>query len=155
LIPYSHARISDSFYSETKRAEFERWRNRIPLSAEVLWHEDPAAAWTLLERKSFLSIGQSAGLLYSPEATREFLRRSDALVPLADPGWWTMAKRDDDSHPKALTLPILKRICQEPSLAYVVSSRRLEGYVDQAEWPTTKQYVFLYDCAAYRDWSRQ
>jgi hypothetical protein len=150
-LAYQYSRLAEPRYSAAMRAGFATWRDAIPQSAEVLWWEDPAAAWTLLERKSFLSVSQSAGLMYSPDAIAEFIRRSNVLSPLVSPGYWTRGRRiDGEDFPKTLSSSILRSICQEPTLGYVVGTVPLDGYRLRAEWPARKQYVYLYDCAAFR-----
>jgi len=151
LLQYDRTCRSEPVYSSINHARFASWRAAIPPSAEVLWHEDPGAVWLLLERKSFLSVSQSAGLMYSPAATPEFLRRSRSLSPLVDPRWWTLGKRQEGFQPpKPLSLPALREICQNPALGFVVSYNPLDGYRLRAEWPTQRQYVYLYDCSSFR-----
>jgi hypothetical protein len=151
LMPYRLVPALEPRYSNSNQARFAAWRERIPPTAEVLWHEHPVAAWVLLNRRSFLSASQSAGLLYSRELTREFARRSESLAALASPGWWTMAAMAAEDEPKKLTPPLLRELCREPALAYVVTATDLAGAAGRVEWPTRDQYVFLYDCAPTRD----
>ncbi|MGB7738417.1 MAG: hypothetical protein WBM03_04835 [Steroidobacteraceae bacterium] len=151
LLPYQLFPKVESRYSESNQAKFGAWRGTIPQTAEVLWHEDPVAVWVLLQRRSFLSGSQSAGLLYSRELTREFSRRSATLAALASPGWWTLAAIDREDEPKALTSRILREICREPALGYVVGAIDVGNASGRVEWPTRGQHVFLYDCAAFRD----
>jgi hypothetical protein len=151
LIPYWLVPTLEPRYSNSNQAKFATWREKIPPTDEVLWHEYPVAAWVLLNRRSFLSASQSAGLLYSRELTREFARRSESLAALASPGWWTMAAMAAEDEPKKLTPPLLREICREPALAYVVTATDLGGAAGRVEWPTRDQYVFLYDCAPTRD----
>jgi hypothetical protein len=150
VVKYNLSRFENPQYSRSRYEQFETWRRIIPPSAEVLWFADPAAVWTMLERKSYLSVSQSAGLMYSPMATREFLRRSQALAPLADPGVWTLAKTGQDYSPKRLTPAILAQICGEPTLGFVVSPERFDGFSAMAAWPSGGHTVFLYDCAKFR-----
>jgi hypothetical protein len=151
-LPFAYARLTDERYSTEAQARFANWRDIIPPSAEVFWHEEPAAAWALLSRKSFLSVSQSAGLMYSADAIPEFRRRSETLSSMVTTDWWTRGREhDDDVFPATLSMPILHDICRDRTLGFVVSGAQLEGYASKAEWPIRGQNVFLYDCAAFRD----
>lgn len=137
-------------YSNANVAIFAEWRAIISSDSEVLWHEDPVAVWVLLNRRSFLSGSQSAGLLYSPGLAREFHRRGEALASLASPGWWTLAAIDKEDEPKTLTPGIMRSICQEPELDYIVDTQDLGMHSLRVEWPSEERYVYLYDCGRLR-----
>jgi hypothetical protein len=71
-------------YSNQAHADFQSWRNVMPPDAEVLWGKDPVVVWSLLERRSFLSTDQTAGAVFSREATMHMYRRaseSAAIMP--------------------------------------------------------------------------
>jgi len=150
VLPLRWSQWTRPRYSVDAHLAFAPWRALIPVSAEVLWHEDPVAVWALLERRSFLSPAQTAGLLYSPRALPELTRRSEALAPLASPGWWAALKTERADAPKDLDLQILRSICQEPGLSFVVDRHDLGIASAQLEWPGPKQYVYLYDCRPLR-----
>jgi hypothetical protein len=150
LVPYNISPALEPRYSTENVARFADWRQLIEPSAEVLWHEEPVAVWVLLQRQSFLSGSQSAGLLYSRAATGEFWRRANAMADLASPGWWTLATIDAKDEPRDLTLPLLAGICQEPELDFVVDVHDLGVSIARAEWPTRGHSVFLYDCRTFR-----
>jgi hypothetical protein len=150
LVPYNVSPALEPRYSTENIARFADWRRLIDPSAEVLWHEEPVAVWVLLQRQSFLSGSQSAGLLYSRAATGEFWRRANAIADLASPGWWTLATIDAKDEPRDLTLPLLAGICQEPVLDFVVDVHDLGVAVARAEWPSRGHSVFLYDCRTFR-----
>jgi hypothetical protein len=150
VLQYHSVRLAEPRYAANKKTAFAAWRAAIPTSAEVLWFEDPAASWTMLERKSYISITQSAGLVYSPAATLEFVRRSQALSALADPAYWLEANPSGRHWPRALTAPGLREICRDRSLSFVVSPAALDGYVLKGEWPDRGFDVYLYDCRRYR-----
>jgi hypothetical protein len=147
---YNYARVSEPRYSLTRYRAFAPWRTEIAPNAEVLWHQDPVACWVLLERRSYLSGSQTAGLLYSRRGIAEFDRRRRVLAPLASPGWWTLAARGPQDEPRALTMPLLRHICRDLALGYVVDEHALGSQVASAEWPTRGQRVYLYDCSLLR-----
>jgi hypothetical protein len=72
------------YYSNEAHAAFQSWRDAIPADAEVLWGKDPVLTWSLLERRSFVSTDQTAGAVFSREATMVMRQRASeaaAIVP--------------------------------------------------------------------------
>jgi hypothetical protein len=138
-------------YSGATHAAFAQWRASIPEDSEVLWPGDATATWFLLERRSYLSIDQLAGLLYSPRMTSELVRRSSALRSLASPAWWTMADGGDDAQPRDLTPAILADVCAAPGLDFVVSDQNIGVAVSRVRQPVHEIDLFLYDCRPAND----
>lgn len=135
-------------YSGPTVQAFAGWRAEIPQNAEVLWLDDTMATWLLLERRSYFSQDQLAGILYSPAMTHELLRRAVALRPMANPEWWTLADLSQEAQPKELTADTLAAICRSPDLDYVVSDRKLGGATLTARMPQRDLDVYLYECRA-------
>jgi len=134
-------------YGEERREQFSSWRAAIPSDREVLWISAPSATWFLLDRKSYLTVSQSAGMVFSEDTAREIARRSRVLEPLVDPGYWILDPLALTRKPlTALTPAILNQICRDPQLGFVVSDERLDSFVASAEWPIKSKFVFLYDC---------
>jgi len=52
----------------------------IPTDAQVYWHEQTAATWILLQRANFISLSQSAGLLFNRATALEALDRIPAFL---------------------------------------------------------------------------
>jgi len=138
-------------YSGATHAAFSQWRASIPEDAEVLWPGDAMATWFLLERRSYLSIDQLAGLLYSPRMTSELVRRTSALRSLASPDWWTMADGSDDAQPRDLTPAILADVCAAPGLDFVVSDQDIGAAASRVRQPVHEIDLFLYDCRPAHD----
>jgi len=61
-----------------------------------------------------------------------------------------VAEDSKPDYPKRLSAGILHDVCEDPTLAFVVSGEEIPGYVRLAEWPGGGHYVFLYDCRQYR-----
>jgi hypothetical protein len=137
-----------SRYSGPAVQAFSAWRAVIPQDAEVLWLNDTMATWLLLERRSYFSQDQLAGILYSPAMTHELLRRASALRPIANPGWWTLVDLSQEAQPKDLTAETLAAICRSPGLDYVVSGSNLGGAPLSARMPHRDVDVYLYECRA-------
>jgi hypothetical protein len=148
LMPRAHRTWTTERFSPATYSAFAQWRSIIPKTSEVLWHEDSTGVWVLLERRSYLSVNQLAGLLYSPNMAPEVARRAEALKPLVSPDWWAAAPISDHGKPKQLTPTILAQICRAPGLGYVVDKTDVGGYVATATIPVAMVQVYLYDCRA-------
>jgi hypothetical protein len=137
-------------YSGDSRRAFEPFRSMIPERAEVLWPGNAIGTWLLLERRSYFSQDQLAGLLYSPRMTGELRTRAAALGSLASPGWWTMAEGSKEAKPKDLTAEILSAVCRAPGLDFVVSADDVGGALSSVRRPGREIDVYLYDCQSWR-----
>jgi len=149
VTPHAHRIWTTKRFTPEGYDAFEQWRTIIPETAEVLWPANPTGVWVLLERRSYLSGEQLAGLLYSPKLAAELETRAQALKPLVDPRWWTMASLSEDAAPKKLTLDLLGQVCRAPQLDYVVAREEIPGYAARARFPVERVDVFLYDCKAF------
>jgi hypothetical protein len=102
------------FYTRQTVQAFSAWRQLVPEGSDVLWSmrlrmgSDPAGAWLLLQRPSYLSSIQSTSGLFSREASMEVRRRVRTVprqLPIEDPfdkiviGDWT-------SGPACADLPV-------------------------------------------------
>jgi hypothetical protein len=100
----------------------------------------------MLERRSYMSAEQMAGLLYSPKMLPEALRRATGLQSYVAPGWWTLKTPSAEYGPKPLTPELLAEVCRAPGLDFVVSGVALDGYVASAMLPVDRVVMYLYDC---------
>jgi hypothetical protein len=137
-------------YSQVHHQSFEKWRSVIPEDAEVLWPGYTIATWLLLERRSYFSSDQLAGLLYSPRMTEEMGRRAAALSPLARPGWWTRSDGSKEAKPKPLSVGILLAVCKRGGPDFIVSENDVGGAVSQVRRPGREIDLYLYDCRNWR-----
>ena len=125
--------------------EFADWRDHIPAGSTVYvtnGNDSGSFVWFTLQRNNYLSPGQSAGVVFSRTTALEVKRRSEALLPLADPNWKVLtslrnrAEPDARSGPSAplnlgarfippgfrpLTAQSLIAVCKDPQLGFVVS----------------------------------
>ena len=122
----------------------------IPTGAEVLWPGAAESTWLLLDRKSYLSISQGAGSVFSREASEELSRRADVLSPLVAPGKWFLDPAARNEEFRDLTPAIMTQICVDPALGFVVSRNRFGAPAAVTEWPGRANFLYLYDCNAYR-----
>lgn len=118
-------------------AEFAHWRQLIAPSDTVFVlpaHNSPAFAWFTLSRPSYLTVDQSAGVVFSRETAREVRRRSDVLMSLMYPDWKLLSQRASSrsgegaagrGEIRALTRDSLLAICNDPRLSFVVAREDL------------------------------
>jgi hypothetical protein len=84
--------------------------------------------WITLERTSYTSVSQSAGVVFSPKTAAEIRRRSEVLKPVMRPDWKVLSQirmakagkgSDDPNLP--LTARRLAEICRDPQLGFVMA----------------------------------
>lgn len=143
-------------------ANFEDWRKVMRPDGNVLVGEQGSSAqfiWFVLQRPAYLTEAQSAGVVFSRKTALEVRRRSEHIAGYVDPNWkiyssiewykrnpgkWRPAK----THP--LTVPLLRHLCLDPLLAYVVAKEDVGfgalTHTGRGFW----QGWNLYDCARVR-----
>ncbi len=140
--------------------EFADWRAVIPAAATVYvvpLHNSAAFAWFTLERPSYLSVDQSAGVVFSRATAFEVERRSEVLRSLMDPDWRLLtqnlqrhAGKKIDNSPKPLTREGLVGICGDPVLDFVVAKENVGFdplvHAHAGNWKNWN----LYDCRRVR-----
>jgi hypothetical protein len=139
-----------TYYDAQDRDQFAHWRRIIPRESEVFWPGPPQAVWLLLDRRSYMSISQGAGSVFSERTTAELQRRAQVLSPLVPAGFWFLDPNALKEDRRKLTLEIMRSICVDPSLGFVVSSDRIPGAIASAQWPSSADVLNLYDCSAFR-----
>lgn len=137
-------------YSATERAAFSDWRTQIPSDAEVLWPDGLQETWFLLDRRSYLTMSQLAGIVFSSDLATESRRRAGLLAPLVPAGNWFADPATAGTRPAALNSKILAEICVTGGPDFVVDDEDLGIQVAVVEWPTRAKFRYLYDCAMVR-----
>jgi hypothetical protein len=114
-------------------AEFTDWRADIPATASVFLadrYDTGAFVWFALERPNYLSIDQSAGVVFSRATALEIRRRSDVVLPLMDRDWELETYRRrlrsapqgvEPSRYRPLTAGNLVSVCSDPLLGFVIA----------------------------------
>jgi hypothetical protein len=145
------------------RNQYKSWRDAIPESSSVLLLAPPpvsaAFQWFTLERTSYLSSSQSAGVVFSESIAAEIRRRSDTLKPVMAPEWRVLSQNrlprlqspTDTLTPPVLTAKSLQEICKDGELGFVVAKddvgfspvRHAARGDDYTDWN-------LYDCRRVR-----
>jgi hypothetical protein len=136
-------------YSRSTYDDFRDWRSAIPGSTEVLWLWNPVSTWLLLERPSYMSPSQSAGLVFSRSLAIEIDRRTRVLGPLGDRNLLLVGKSDAASH-RSFSRSALEQICRDAQLGFVVATDDVGPATGTHEWPRRGRFVRLYDCRTYR-----
>jgi hypothetical protein len=141
--------------------EFMEWRDKIPPSSSVLMvptRKSASFVWFTLGRTSYLSLGQSAGVVFSRETALEVRRRSEVLLPITAPDWKILSgmqarhARPQTAVPAthALTAASLAGICRDPQLGFVMTAEDVGlAPIARMRSGAWKDWS-LYDCRSVR-----
>jgi hypothetical protein len=150
LMPATWQSWSQQIYQPTYPA-YADFRRIIPPGKDVLWAESPLKTWYLLERPNYLSLNQTAGIVFSRETAIEVERRAVQSAPLlpeyAFSVWASKAALDVETPRK------LAAACAAGDLEYVVSMvdlsvPALATMMINPKLPRVK--VRLYSCSSIR-----
>jgi hypothetical protein len=140
---------SQTPFTEANVAAFSGWRARIPPGAEVLWFEDPMAAWVMLQRPSYVSQPQTASSLFSREAAIVLRDRAASL-----PGFLRPVKQfpwEAAATVRGADKASLAEACRRTQVRYLVTRESLEAApvaVTAESLPPALRDWKLYICAA-------
>jgi hypothetical protein len=138
-------------FSGRSYAKFEHWRTLITPDSEVLWVDGLQETWFLLGRKSYLSISQLGGIVFSERLADEAWRRAHILAPMVAPGFWFFESSTVGSQPARMNPRLLQEICVVDGPDFIVSDRAMGNQVATAEFSTRAQRRYLYDCRRVRE----
>jgi hypothetical protein len=158
-IPGSFDRIGTSG-TRGEIAAFSDWRAAIPPTDNVLivpGRNSAAFVWFSLQRPSYLTVDQSAGVVFSAVTSLEIRRRAEVLLPIEDPDWKLLTQNIQKARgekianqTRALTPERLTAICADPQLGFVIAKESLGfgalSHTGPGEW----QGWNLYDCRHVR-----
>ena len=144
----------------TEVSAFADWRKAIPPASNVFVapaHYSAAFAWFTLQRPSYLSVDQSAGVVFSRATALEIERRSQVLLPVLDPNWRLLtnslgppANDAVQRGSRPLTEEKLVSVCSDPQLGFVVATEDVGiGLVTRKHIGDSKSWS-LYDCNRVR-----
>lgn len=127
------------------------WAPAIPMNSTVLWPEHVGHVWFALERRSYVSRAQLAGIVFSKEASQEGVRRSEAIRRIGGRDAVLAFRKPHESVER--TPPAradLERACVDPALGFVVLRRRL-GPVAGSSFldPVSGDSFHLHRCSDY------
>jgi len=162
LVPLTFDRAQSRAWTADS-TEFAHWRERIPPTANVYLYnggDSPLFAWFTLGRPNYLSVDQSAGVVFSRTTALEIERRAEVLRPLASPDWQLLtkirqragAKPGGKPTPlKPLTRKDLVDVCKDPELGFVIARQDI-GFKPLRHTHTGPYRDWnLYDCARVRN----
>jgi hypothetical protein len=144
------------------RDQYKSWRDAIPESSSVLVLSAPPVfavfTWFTLERTSYTSSSQSAGVVFSEKIAAEIRRRSEVLKPVIPPDWSVLSqiqhadtkKSTNALTPPSLTAKSLEEICKDSQLGFVIAKDDVGfspiRHLDSGEYMDWN----LYDCRRVR-----
>jgi hypothetical protein len=146
-------------YTPELRARFAPWRNQLPANSEVLW-PDPLGVWYLLNRQSYCSSPQLAGVVFSRDSAVELDRRTrvvgDALVASG-----AFAKDSKSATRLRHLMPSLNDldraglsvVCADRDLGYFVGPKQLGPIAMEPVTPDPtkpERRLYIHDCNDYR-----
>ncbi len=161
LIPVAFAK-TDAAGSTHETTEFADWRNAIPASANVYvanGHDAAPFAWFTLQRPNYLSLDQSAGVVFSRATALEVRRRSEVLMPLMDEDWKLLSRnaaahRNGTRAPPRLT-PLtagsLVAMCRDAQLGFLIAREDVGFDPLRHRHPGLWMNWNLYDCGHVRN----
>ncbi|HVC00897.1 MAG TPA: hypothetical protein VND80_01715 [Steroidobacteraceae bacterium] len=146
-----------------RRDVFTNWRRAIAPSASVYVDDggdSPIFAWLTLRRPSYLSVDQSAGVVFSRKTALEIRRRANVLRPLMPPDYQILTKRraarirkrgaKKAPWPKPLTRSLLVKVCRDPALGFLIAHQYVGfGAIPHTAVDAWKNW-YLYDCRRVR-----
>jgi hypothetical protein len=103
------------------RDSLEHWRSLIDHRRGVLWPQEILTVWFSLDSPSYLSISQTAGVVFSADTAREAVRRAKVLSAVSGHEGFAL-DRENKRTLGTLTADNLRQICRDPELGYVVSA---------------------------------
>jgi len=157
--------FTGNFVSDTSSAKgLAQWRAAIPPASNVLIIPSSNSAgfiWFTLERPSYLTLNQSAGVVFSRETAQEIRRRSDVLLPVEEPDWKVMSQlaraaharekpSKDAAKPHPLTAAELGAICRDAQLGFVIAKESLGFDAIPSTAPGQWKDWNLYACSRVR-----
>lgn len=159
MLPNSLLKVT-GFDLVRTRDEYRDWREAIPETSSVLQLPSSKTAgfvWITLERTSYSTVSQSAGVVFSPKTASEIRRRSEILRPVMQPDWRILSqirkaeagKGSDEVNPP-LTAQSLTEICRDPQLGFVMAKEDV-GFspIRHTHYGAHKDWN-LYDCRKVR-----
>lgn len=140
--------------------EFADWASVIPPTSTVLVVPAPdvgAFVWFTLQRPNYLSVDQSAGVVFSRATAIEIERRSEVLMPLMDPNWKILTSlraasenRRNQKTTRPLTAQRLTQVCADTLLGFVISPKDVGFGPLRHERAGAWKDWYLYDCRKVR-----
>ncbi len=123
LLPYTYGAWTNEEFSQRQIERFASWRQAVASGDDVFWGESPLSSWVLLNRASYISAVQTAGMIFSRESALELQRRANALRDFIAPQTFLMWS--SMSGHLSLSPEQLSGICRLAVFNYLVTSADL------------------------------
>jgi hypothetical protein len=161
ILPFAVPQLKDDG-AAPEAAEFADWVQAIPPSSSVVVADarnSGSFVWFTLGRPNYLTLSQSAGVVFSRETALEVRRRSEVLLPIMNPNWKVMTNNAEiraakngknSSSVRPLTANSLAAVCADPLLGFVISRENLGFDSMRHQQPGPWQDWNLYDCRKIR-----
>ncbi len=160
LIPVAFAK-NDVMAAASQAVAFDDWRTAIPAAATVYVAngQDAASfAWFTLQRANYLSLDQSAGVVFSRATALEVQRRSRILLPLMAEDWKLLSANRAAHSPGGkgtprrtpLTAKSLVSLCSDPELGFLIAREDVGFDPVRHRQPGLWKDWNLYDCGHVR-----
>jgi hypothetical protein len=148
LFPDAWRRWTQQQFPATLSAQFTPWKDLIPAGSNVFWSESPLSTWVLLDRPSYISAAQTAGILFSRASAMELVRRAEALRAVVPPQAYLSFSGDGATIGPSLLQ--LDRACATGEFEFLVTSARLPwhpiAHLPRTVWHSSGG-LGLYRCA--------
>ncbi len=144
--------------SSSDSDRFADWTQRMPPTSTVFVapsRDVGAFVWFTLKRPNYLSLNQSAGVVFSRDTALEIKRRSETVRPLVDPTWRVLSNHGRDAAARRaairpLTEENLAQVCLDPALDFVIAPEALKIQHTRHAGEDAYKNWNLYACATAR-----
>lgn len=143
---------AQAFFGEAPDNSRPGFAERIPPQASVYWADSAAQVWFALGRRSYYSVRQSGGVLFSRPAALEMRRRADLLAGLGGrDSVWPYGGPTPSPRPAAELRSGLIALCRDEILDFAVLATSFAD-LQAATWHEEASGTdwFLYDCRTLR-----
>jgi hypothetical protein len=147
-ILYFDQRNSNQIWDEGNAEPYITLREMIPNTATVLCVEGVRDCWFKLRRKHYMSLAQSAGIVFSKETAHEAKRRADLLAntgyreEISSIHWYN----NPSINPPEKIKVAFDELCQDPALDYIVSKLPIMLKSADKIVDTAGSRVYIYNC---------
>lgn len=137
-------------YDQVATSRMPEWSSVIPPDAVVFWPDRTPAVWFGLERSSYASFGQLAGIVFN-RSSMVIAQRLEATASIAGSEMPLDFRNRTMADRPAPTKQNLTDACSDPTLGFVVLATRFEGVpVHPVAQRVDRRDYHLYACADLR-----
>ena len=138
-------------YDQVAAGKFPEWSSVIPTDASVFWPDRMPAVWFGLERSSYASFSQLAGVVFN-RSSMVIAERLEATASIAGSEMPLDFRNRGTAGRPAPTERDLTDACSDPTLGFVVLSIRFDGVpVHPVAQRVDRQDFHLYACTELRE----